>query len=251
MTKKKLGINDDNVLRIDYKPTDMNTDSELPQRVFVSINMAVFIFNTLERKFQEIEGILEEYHCLTKASVISDGEHKLWVTWGYEKGDTLIETSWSIIDWGEKLRKILSSITGIKKNERWYKELIASLEKTKSIRNTIQHIDREIKNYISDSTPLMGVVSAQFPLPKGRVTYVISSSTFKSPYKDHINIYGIEATEARSDGMGSVIFSISKKSFNFTSFMAEIRKSVASMKVYLNDNYNYEWPKTTDKVHNL
>jgi len=121
----------------------------------------------------------------------------------------------------------------------------------KSIRNFMQHYDRELENFIKDSTPLMGVISAQFPLGSGQITYVISSSTFKSQYKDKINIYGLEFPNQTSDTIDVITFSIAKHSLSISELMRNLRNGVEGMKNYMAKKYDYHWPESVSMVHNI
>lgn len=56
----------------------------------------------------------------------------------------ILALGWDVIDWAEKLRKLLNVGRGLKKKDDWFKEIDTILSSLKGIRNFIQHFDKEI-----------------------------------------------------------------------------------------------------------
>ena len=56
----------------------------------------------------------------------------------------ILALGWDVIDWAEKLRKLLNVGRGLKKKDDWFKEIDTFLSSLKDVRNFIQHFDKEI-----------------------------------------------------------------------------------------------------------
>lgn len=76
----------------------------------------------------------------------------------HDKSDTsqILALGWDVIDWAEKLRKLLNVGRGLKKKENWFKEIDKALLSLKDVRNFIQHFDQEIKKPDSIDIAVMG-----------------------------------------------------------------------------------------------
>jgi len=70
--------------------------------------------------------------------------------------DTAMIEAWGIVDCLHRLRQILSSSSGIKKNVPWFQKFIRLLSVVEDLRHFLQHYDREIPMMDKNNSPIAG-----------------------------------------------------------------------------------------------
>ena len=62
----------------------------------------------------------------------------------YISVDHIISLGWDMIDWSERLRKLLHVGRGFKKKDEWCQSILNDLGDLEEVRHFIQHFDREV-----------------------------------------------------------------------------------------------------------
>lgn len=138
-------------------PIDSTT---LTRRAHTILNGIAFVFDQIESRYDLIHAYLLKYPETPRDEVV-------------------LGLAWDIIDWVERLRKLLGHGAGLKKKERWYKDAVARLAPAEVIRGQLQHFDRSIEFCLKNQLSVFGHLSA----------YVITP--------DHSGYFGVVAVANR------------------------------------------------------
>ena len=92
----------------------------------------------------------------------------------------IISTAWDLIDWVERLRKLLGKGAGIKKKEEWYQVAMRVLAPAEDLRHFLQHFDNSVEECLDKNVSVFGSVSAYCAEGDG-YGVVIASSDWERP----------------------------------------------------------------------
>lgn len=155
----------------------MNIIDDIPKarveaRARITLNAIVFVFDAI--------GVA--YNRLTILLISSRGR---------DLGDQIIACCWDIIDWTERLRKLLGYGAGIKKKEDWFKALMKAVAPAEEIRHTLQHLDGHMEYCLKESLPTVGHLVAYVINEKGNGFDIMISlpSGFKNDGTDKLAAY--------------------------------------------------------------
>lgn len=210
------------------------------KRIYATLNAAVFMINQVERRYNELTTMLQTYNRSKEGSVKVS---QVTIDISYPHGNYIVSLAWDIVDWCDRLRKILGAIAGVRRKENWYQQLVTSLEATAEVRHFLQHYNREIKNFVAGSYPLMGSVSACFPLESGWHTRCIPSTPLTSVYHRDFKVSGFQVPPYVEGDIDYVMFSIAEKYINITELTEKLRVSKVNFCNYLEIEYGFVWPE--------
>lgn len=129
------------------------------KRALLLLNSISFVFSTLRRRYRHLCDLLQQYHV-------------------QNEDDEIISTVWDIIDWSDRLRKLLNHGAGINKSEQWYRSIVKGIEPVEKMRNIVQHISGSLEECLRKRTPLFGYLYAFCSgdqLSKGHIVVVLPS----------------------------------------------------------------------------
>ncbi|WP_462154579.1 hypothetical protein [Pseudoalteromonas piscicida] len=152
----------------------------------------------------------------------------------------ILGLGWDIIDWAEKLRKLLEVGRGIKKKDAWFKDIQSYLINLKDVRNFIQHFD---KNVHSDDIAIIGELKVRlnhryFP-GLGEVIFTAHSSQ-----SSDVSMLKFMARDLQYDWLsmsGSILdkveISLANANVNLTELIASVSHARHGLNNYLYDKY--------------
>lgn len=235
---------DEQTLTISFPEDPRHNAGDLPKRVYATVNAAAFILNQLADRYQELEKELLNYDACKRLEENSPHHGRSTVDMGYERRNIIVSKAWDIVDWSERLRKVLGCIAGVKKKAGWYSEAVKALSEIAAIRNFIQHYDREIKSFIHGSYPLMGAVIACYPIDdSSHYTRIVLSTPLRSVYHQDVNISGMpDPNGGVKSPIDKVRFSIAGKFVDLSALNRALQRVLQSMKAELTVQYDFQWP---------
>jgi hypothetical protein len=198
------------------KISEKQVDKTKEKRIYATLNAAVFMLNQIDRRYKELVNMLHEYNQdKEKRDGISKAD-QFSVDIGYRHGNYMVSLGWDIVDWCDRLRKMLGVIAGIKRKEEWYLQFKVELKIVEDIRNFLQHYDKETNNFVLESYPLMGAIYAYFPAQNGWYARLIPSTPLASIYHERFEVSGIDLPLRGEDDIDFVTFSVAEKAVNLT-----------------------------------
>jgi hypothetical protein len=114
---------------------------DLNERAHAILNSVSFCFAQIHTHYERICNLIEFYHQRPEP-------------------EDVIGAAWDVIDWVERLRKLLHKGAGIKKKEAWYQAAIRKLEPAEEIRCFLQHFDTGIEECLRSQLSVFGYVAA-------------------------------------------------------------------------------------------
>jgi len=213
------------------------------KRIYVSVNATAFILNQVERRFVALESALLAYDFDCRRDPKENVAHDRGVSFdmGYAKRNDIVSTAWDIVDWLDRLRRVLGVIAGVKK-EAWYKLLMKSLAEVEDVRHHLQHFDKRLEELVGGSYPLMGALIASFPATPGRYTKFLLSTPVRYVADTAIRIHWFRHPDVVRGEVDRVTFSVASVAINLTDIMVRVRKGKAQLAAYLHKRYNFTWP---------
>ena len=109
------------------------------ERTIFSIGALVTVIKMIDISYCRLFALLERYKESSQEEVIMQ--------------------AWLVIGNLNKLRCLLDKVSGIKKNEPWFKLFIKKIENVENPRNFIEHYDNELSKLIVEVKPLLGYIS--------------------------------------------------------------------------------------------
>jgi len=219
---------------------------EKHKRIYVSVNAVAFIINQARRRFSDLEAALIQYDELKKAkgdvpsSMSHDG--RVFFDAGYSKRNEIVSAAWDVIDWSDRLRKVLGVLAGIKKNEAWYQIAIRGVAAVEDIRHFVQHFDSNLTKLVEGSYPVMGTVIASFPCSDGYYARALLASAVRYSAEDAIEIAGFARAVKGSGRVECVVLSVADLAVNLTLTISAVAAAQAELAAVLKRDYAFEWP---------
>lgn len=229
-------------LVLKFRADSRQTGDKKKKRIYASINAVVFMLNRIERRYVELERMFIEYDVVKVRSQGALAHRKCVIDIGYEHGNHMVSLAWDLVDWCDKLRRVLGSPAGLEKKLDWYKRLVKILRNTEDMRHFLQHYNAELERFVVGSFPLMGTVYACFQSSDGLYTRVIPSTPIASAYHEDVRICGFEIPDHLASPFGNLCFSIATMALNLSEVVAKLRAVADDMKSHLRDRYGFDWP---------
>lgn len=79
----------------------------------------------------------------------------------YVSPNHIVSLGWDMIDWSEKLRKLLEKGRGFKKKDEWCRSILTDLGGLKDVRNFMQHFDNEVTRSDQSYLDLIGTLEVR------------------------------------------------------------------------------------------
>lgn len=182
------------------------------------------LFNSIEFVFDQIEN---RYGSLVHAFI------------RYEEIDKSIGVSiaWDIIDWSDRLRKLLGFGAGLKKKEGWYIEICSHLGCVEDARNFIQHFDRSINANLGASIPPLGHVTALIPVARGFEVKVMNAGSFYIEKGQDFKVGSFKIPKNIESPVDHISLFIGEHSVNLSELFRGIKNSRERFIAYIQSTY--------------
>jgi hypothetical protein len=157
----------------------------------------------------------------------------------YVSPDHIVSLGWDMVDWCEKLRKLLEVGRGFKKKDEWCKNILSDLDDLKDVRNFMQHFDREVNKSDQNYLNLLGLLKVQlngkyYP-SQTSWTFSIDNSIDTFLLQQQNRTFTFDSLGMSGDIVRSATFSLAGNDIDLN----ELRSKVTHAKHRL-DNYLYE-----------
>ena len=234
-------------LHIRVHPEQVGKGDRKHKRIYVSVNAAAFIMNQIERRFAGLEDLLLAYDRLKRSE--EDGptqtkDRQVALDMGYERGNDLVSAAWDVVDWIDRLRKVLGAVAGVKRKEDWYRETMKAVGCAKQMRDFFQHYDRSLTTFVDGGYPLMGSVVCSFPADNGGAyRRVVMATPVRYAGDPGVCVGGIAKTAHASGKVSSIILSIADRFIDLSDVTSTLREGQRHFAAYLADRYQFEWPE--------
>lgn len=199
----------------------------------------MFILNQIERRYVMLTEKFLEYQQSKEALL----KQQATIDIGYVDGNYMVSLGWDIVDWCERLRKVLHGLAGVRNKEKWLQDLRAALKPIEEVRNFLQHYDKEMKRFIIDLYPLMGGVCACFPIEDGWHTVYISCNPVGSAIDKGTTLVGFQVPSSIVGEVDYITFAIAEHYLNLSGLMRHLRTARSDYRSYLESEYNFVWPE--------
>jgi hypothetical protein len=182
------------------------------------------LFNSLEFTLTQIE---RRYNALVKEFL------------KYENTDQSIGVSlaWDVIDWSERLRKLLGFGAGLKKKEQWYTDIFSHLEKVEEARHFIQHFDKSINSNLDDSLPPLGYVMALIPSDSGFEVKIMNAGSFYIEKGEKFKVGGFRVPKSIEPPIDHVSLFVGQHSVNLSELSKAVIQAKEEFIIYLRKTY--------------
>lgn len=229
-------------IKVDDSGVKQNLDSR-HKRVYASVNSAAFVINQIERRYEVLESELLQYDEFKRR--IGSEKPKpgsMSLDMGYQHGNSLVAQAWDLVDWIERLRKIMGKVSGVKKNAPWLRNLVKGLKPTEELRHFIQHFDRSLSVILDGSYPLMGSLIAFFSCKGQPYVRVLISTPARYAGDQHVHISGFLLPKELGDSVGEVTLSVANQHLNISQMVNMVREARSSFAKDVRESYDFEWP---------
>lgn len=213
------------------------------KRIYATLNAMVSILNQLDRRYTELVAMFHDYRRSKEQEGKVEEPRRVTMDTGYPHGNYMVSLAWDIVDWYDRLRKIAGVKAGIKRKDEWFRQLEATLETTKDVRNFLQHYDSEINTFVLESYPLMGSISAHFPTKDGWCAYIIMSTPIASVYHKEFKIASFTNPSVIDGDIDLITFSVAEKALNLTAMTTKLREAKLGVSSYMEKEYDFTWPE--------
>lgn len=227
-------------LSVNFDGCLIHPDKQHAKRTVLSVHAIIYALNVIESKYEEIE---QDLLFLRAKSAGTKSHRDFTIRFESKKVNSVVGKCWELIDWIDRLRKLLGYAAGLKKREDWYKNLVRALESIKHVRHFIQHFDGELNKYVASSFPLMGSIIAFFPANDGVYMEINVSSPTKTPYDNKIVITkNYVFPESITGEINNITFCLESNTINLSNLFLSIQKGKIDLIKYLESEYNFTLP---------
>jgi hypothetical protein len=211
------------------------------KRIYVSVNACAFVFNQIERRMRELYELLLEFDLESSQKKPLRAE-QVSLDIGYKKRNEIVGLAWDIVDWMDRLRKILNSVSGVKRKTGWYKDLTDALSHAESLRNLFQHFDGNIKKFVDGSYPIMGSITAIYQSGAGAYARVVVSTPARFAGDSEMHIEGFVLPTSATKPLENVTLAVGKDFANLTAIFQSIERARPAFAAELKSKYGFAWP---------
>lgn len=159
----------------------------------------------------------------------------------YLSPDHIISLGWDMIDWSEKLRKLLEVGRGFKKKDEWCKSILADLDDLKDVRNFIQHFDREVGKSDQSHLNLIGSLkvrlNGKYYPNKSSWTFNIDDSIDIFLLQQQNRTFNFDTVEMSGDIIRSATLSLACNDINLNQLRSKVGHAKHGLDSYLYENY--------------
>lgn len=183
------------------------------------------LFNSLEFVFSQIN---TRYELLVEHFLLHD-----------ESDQSIgVSLAWDIIDWSDRLRKLLGNGAGLKKKEDWYVEIISHLESVEDARHFIQHFDRSLNANLAESKPPLGHVSALFPRENNAFEVKVKNAgSFYLEKGERFKLGGFRMPASIEFPVDHISIFIGEHSVNLSELSRAVMRANKSFTEYIRNTY--------------
>jgi len=180
-------------------------DSSPKTRIDFVRSSVAFAFAAMERRYERLCHLLEHYRI-------------------ENHDDEIVAVAWDIINWAERLRKLLNHGIGVKASDPWLQSFTRKLKPVEQMRHFIEHLPESVEGCLSEKIPLFGYVSAYCTNESynGYDVVVAVASPFRAQDIRDPDLY-LETNIDFHPPVDRVCFRVGKHRMNLTNFMALVR----------------------------
>jgi hypothetical protein len=200
----------------------MSIVSQIPienidKRKHVLFNSLEFTFDQIENRYCGLVGVFLRYESADQSVGVS--------------------LAWDVIDWCEKLRKLLGYGAGLKKNGEWYIEVVSNLKCVEEARHIIQHFDKNINSNLSSAQPPLGHVTALIPSNSGFNVKIMNAGSFYLEKGEEFKIGGFKMPSLIDPPVDHVTLFVGEHAVNLSELFRAIMKAKESFVKYIQKKY--------------
>ncbi len=170
---------------------------------FVQSSVA-FAFAAMERRYERLYRLLERYHI-------------------ENQDDEIVALAWDIINWAERLRKLLNHGIGVKASDPWLQSFTRALEPIEQMRHVIEHLPGSVEDCLSEKIPLFGCVSAYSSMGRENSYGIVVAVASPMDAQEVANGLYLKTNIDFHPPVDQVCFQVAKHRMNLTNFMALVR----------------------------
>lgn len=150
--------------------------------------------------------------------------------------ETLMET-WAIVSNLNRLRCILGKISGIKKNNSWFRLISRQIDSVEPSRHFIEHYDRSFESILTDVKPVLGHIS--WIRPKGEkeieIQLIIPGRLRLFKGLGAVNPVGKQIR----DSVDQITIFLGNNELNISNLYYELSDFVRNLESYISQNYSF------------
>lgn len=202
-------------------------------RLFDNVNVA----SICDRPLRVINAVdASIYRCLEKYEVI----YQIILQQKYEMANNLVYLVWELVDWLERIRRLLGLGVGFERKTVHYREAVLALKEAEDFRHKLQHFDKFISSSVGGDQSLLGSVTAivnEGSEPEGiYATFrcVSFNLGLLSPGK---SLGSMEIPEKMSDAVDYVTLHLGSDSLNLSKILRKLLKFYQEARVELAQKY--------------
>lgn len=228
-------------------PTDLDGRYK---RIYATVNAAAFSLNQVLSHYRTLRELLVEYDSesagLEDAQSLAGGEGvACLIDLAYPKRNEIVGLAWDLVDWLDRLRKLVRIIGGVKREQQaWYRLAMRLLANVEDVRHTLQHFDERMGEFVKGTFPLHGSVTGTFAgtsaPTRGRV--LLSTPARYATDRD-VTIAQIELLQEVEGEVDGIIFSIADLSIDLSEVVGGLANVKAGMAASLFEKYGFRWPE--------
>lgn len=159
----------------------------------------------------------------------------------YVSPDHIVSLGWDMVDWCEKLRKLLGLGRGFKKKDEWCKNILSDLDALKDVRNFMQHFDREVNKSNQSYLNLLGSLKVQlngkYHRNQTSWTFTIENSINISLLNQQNRTFTFDSVAMSGDIIRSATFTLAGKDIDLNELRSKVGHAKHGLDSYLFDNY--------------
>ena len=200
----------------------MNIVSEIPienvdKRKHVLFNSLEFTFTQIESRYNALVGEFLRYEDTNQSIGVS--------------------LAWDIVDWCERLRKLLGLGAGLKKKEQWYVDVFSHLECVEEARHFIQHFDKSINSNLEEAVPPLGHVTALMLSNGGFDVKIMNAGSFYLEKGEKFKIGGFKMPDSIVPPVDHVSLFVGQHAVNLSELFRAVMKAKEEFTVYIRNTY--------------
>lgn len=159
----------------------------------------------------------------------------------YVSPDHIVSLGWDMIDWSERLRKLLHMGRGFKKKDEWCQSILTDLKDLEDVRHFIQHFDREVGKSDQDYLNLIGSLKIQLNRKyyphKRSWTFNIGNSINIFHLEQQNRTFNFDMVEMSGDIVRSATLSLAGQDIDLNQLKSKVGHAKHGLDSYLAENY--------------
>ena len=236
----KKGYTDPVPVQIGFTSSPPEPNYRKNKRIYVSLNVTAETIRQIRLRYAELAELLRQYDLQAdgrEAQVESAEERKVYFDMGFAKRHEVVGAAWDMVDWIERFRKLLGTISGVPHKEKWLQKMKELASHFERVRHFAQHFDSEIRQLVAGHFPLFGAVMATFPSHGGGYTRIVMSTPVRYVHDPEIVVQGFQRAVPPTADVDCIVFSLAEFYVNFSEFINELEEPAREFFAYIEATY--------------